>query len=163
MIRLRCWRPCGSSVSGKGVDPYERQRRSAARREEATAAVLARLDPVRARAFRRLVHWAQSVAPIREDALADVGLAWPQVRRMLAEIGRRLQQAGVINEPNDVFWLHRTEIDEGLAALLIKWSSARSCGAGSGGRRRRSCCPRAAGGTCSGGGCQRHRKSRPAM
>ena len=29
-------------------------------------------------AFRRLLHWAQSVAPIREDALADVGLAWPQ-------------------------------------------------------------------------------------
>jgi rifampicin phosphotransferase len=104
-------------VSGKGVDPYERQLRSATRREEATAAVLARLDPVRAKAFRRLVDWAQRVAPIREDALADVGLAWPQVRRMLAEIGRRLQQAGVINEPSDVFWLHRTEIDEGLGSL----------------------------------------------
>src|SRR4030095_9050531 len=49
-------------VSGNGVDPYERQRRLAMRREEATAAVLARLDPARARAFRRLVHWAQSAA-----------------------------------------------------------------------------------------------------
>jgi phosphohistidine swiveling domain-containing protein len=104
-------------VSGKGLDPYERQRRLAARREEATAAALARLDPVRARAFRRLLHWAQSVAPVREDALADVGLAWPQARRMLREIGRRLQQAGVINEPGDVFWLQRTEIDEGLGSL----------------------------------------------
>jgi rifampicin phosphotransferase len=104
-------------VNGGGVDPYERQRGLAARREEATAAILARLDPARARAFRRLVHWAQSVAPVREDALADVGLAWPQARRMLLEIGRRLQQAGVINEPNDVFWLHRTEIDEGLDSL----------------------------------------------
>jgi phosphohistidine swiveling domain-containing protein len=104
-------------VSGKGVDPYERQRRFATRREEATAAVLARVDPVRARGFRRLLHWAQTAAPVREDALADVGLAWPQVRRMLLEIGRRLQQAGVINEPNDVFWLHRTEIDEGLDSL----------------------------------------------
>ena len=36
---------------------------------------------------------------------------------MLLEIGRRLQQAGVINEPNDVFWLHRSEIDEGLDSL----------------------------------------------
>ena len=104
-------------ASGKGVDPYERQRRLATRREEATAAVLARLDPVRARPFRRLLHWAQSVAPVREDALADVGLAWPQVRRMLLEIGRRLQQAGVINKPNDLFWLHRPEIDEGLGSL----------------------------------------------
>jgi phosphohistidine swiveling domain-containing protein len=104
-------------VSGKGVDPYERQRRFATRREEATAVVLARLDPARAKAFRRLLHWAQSAAPIREDALADVGLAWPQVRRMLLEIGRRLQQAGVINDPNDVFWLHRTEIDESSGSL----------------------------------------------
>ena len=104
-------------VSGKGADPYERQRHFAKRREEAMAAVLARLDPVRARTFRRLLHWAQSAAPIREDALADVGLAWPQVRRMLLEIGRRLQQVGVINEPSDVFWLQRTEIDESLGSL----------------------------------------------
>jgi phosphohistidine swiveling domain-containing protein len=104
-------------VSGKGVDPYERQRRLAMRREEATAAVLARLDPARARAFRRLVHWAQSAAPVREDALADVGLGWPQLRRMLAEIGRRLQQAGVINEPDDVYWLRRREIEDGVGDL----------------------------------------------
>jgi rifampicin phosphotransferase len=107
-------------VSGKGLDPYERQRSLATRREEATAAVLARLDPTRARAFRRLLHWAQTVAPVREDALADVGLAWPQARRMLLEIGRRLQQAGVITEPGDVFWLHRTEIEEGLGSLAAQ-------------------------------------------
>ena len=95
-------------VSGKGVDPYERQRRVRDPPRGGAAAVLARLDPLRAKAFRRLVRWAQNVAPIREDALADVGLAWPQVRRMLLEIGRRLQQAGVINNPNDVFWLHRS-------------------------------------------------------
>ena len=104
-------------VSGKGVDPYDRQQRSATRREEAATAVLARLDPVRVKAFSRLLHWAQAAAPVREDALADVGLAWPQVRRMLAEIGRRLQRAGVIDEPDDVFWLRRAEIDEGLGSL----------------------------------------------
>ena len=104
-------------VSGKGADPYERQRRLARRRDEATATVLARLDPARAKAFRRLVRWAQRVAPMREDALADVGLAWPELRRMLAEVGRRLQRAGVINEPDDVFWLQRSEINEGLGSL----------------------------------------------
>jgi rifampicin phosphotransferase len=104
-------------VSGKGVDPYERQQRSATRREEATAAVLARLDQVRARPFLRLLHWAQRVAPVREDALADVGLAWPLLRRMLADIGRRLQHAGVIKKPEDVFWLHRSEIEDGVGDL----------------------------------------------
>jgi rifampicin phosphotransferase len=105
-------------VSGKGVDPYERQQSSAARREAATAAVLSRLDPVRAKPFRRLLHWAQRVAPVREDALADVGLAWPQLRRMLAEIGRRLQQAGVINEPDDVYWLRRSEVVDAAGKLV---------------------------------------------
>jgi rifampicin phosphotransferase len=104
-------------VSGKGADPYERQRRMARRRDEATAVVLARLDPVRAKAFRRLVRWAQRLAPLREDALADVGLAWPELRRMLAEVGRRLERAGVINKPDDVYWLHRFEIDESLGSL----------------------------------------------
>ena len=104
-------------VSGKGVDPYERQQRSAARREEATAAVLTRLDAVRAMPIRRLLRWAQGVAPVREDALADVGLAWPQLRRMLAEIGRRHQQASVINEPDEVYWLRRKEIEDGVGNL----------------------------------------------
>ena len=104
-------------VSGKGVDPYERQQRSAASREEATAAVLTRLDAVRAMPIRRLLRWAQRVAPVREDALADVGLAWPQLRRMLAEIGRRLQQASVINEPDEVYWLRRKEIEDGVGNL----------------------------------------------
>jgi rifampicin phosphotransferase len=104
-------------VSGKGSDPYERQRNLATRREQATAAVLARLDPVRTKPFRRLLHWAQSVAPVREDALADVGLAWPQARRMLREIGRRLQEAAVIAEPDDVFWLHHNEINEAIGSL----------------------------------------------
>ena len=72
--------------------------------------VAARLDPVRRAAFLRLLRWAQSIAPLREDALADVGLAWPQLRRMLHELGSRLVAAGAIERPDDVFWLHRAEI-----------------------------------------------------
>ena len=62
-----------------------------------TAAVLARLDPAAAGRFTRLLRWAQGIAPVREDALADIGLAWPQMRRMLLELGRRLVGAGVID------------------------------------------------------------------
>ena len=93
-----------------GADPHERQRRSAQRREAETAAVIDRLDPVRGALFTRLLRWAQGIAPVREDALADVGLAWPRLRRMLRELGRRLVAAGVIDHPDDVFWLHRDEV-----------------------------------------------------
>ena len=42
--------------------------------------------------------WAQSVAPMREDALSDVGLAWPLMRRMLLEMGHRLRDTGAIEK-----------------------------------------------------------------
>ncbi|MBV9314520.1 MAG: hypothetical protein JO100_12495 [Pseudonocardia sp.] len=97
-------------LGGHGGDPYQRQNQSAARREEQTRAILARLDSVRRAGFGRLLRWAQSNAPVREDALADIGLAWPLVRRMLLELGRRLVGAGVITEASDVFWLRAHEL-----------------------------------------------------
>jgi rifampicin phosphotransferase len=47
---------------------------------------------------------------MREDALSDVGLAWPLMRRMLLELGRRLRDTGAIEEGSDVFWLGRDEL-----------------------------------------------------
>ncbi|SKB35751.1 phosphoenolpyruvate synthase [Arthrobacter sp. 49Tsu3.1M3] len=106
-------------LRGQGNDPYERQRLSAARREDETSQIVARLGPRRRAAFLRLLRWAQNAAPIREDALADVGLAWPLLRRMLFELGRRLVGSAVIAEPADVFWLRlrelRSAVEFGLA------------------------------------------------
>jgi pyruvate,water dikinase len=107
-------------LRGHGNDPHERQRLSAARREDQTNQAITRLGPKRRAAFLRLLRWAQRAAPIREDALADVGLAWPLLRRMLLELGQRLVDSAVIAEPADVFWLRRQELQSavefGLAA-----------------------------------------------
>ena len=107
-------------LRGQGNDPHERQRLSAERRENQTNQAITRLGPKRKAAFLRLLRWAQNAAPIREDALADVGLAWPLLRRMLLELGRRLVDSAVIAEPADVFWLRRQELQSavefGLAA-----------------------------------------------
>ena len=97
-------------LRGEGADPNRRQADSVRRRERATAQVTARLDPVRRAVFSRLLRWAQEMAPVREDALGDIGLAWPQLRRMLLELGRRLVGAGVVDRPEDVFWLRRDEL-----------------------------------------------------
>ncbi|HWM57523.1 MAG TPA: PEP/pyruvate-binding domain-containing protein [Pseudonocardia sp.] len=97
-------------LRGEGADPTQRQAASAARREQATRDVLGRLDPVRRAVFGRLLRWAQGIAPVREDALGDIGLAWPQVRRLLLELGQRLVDAGVCDRPEDVFWLRRDEV-----------------------------------------------------
>jgi pyruvate,water dikinase len=97
-------------LRGQGNDPHERQRLSAARREDETSRTIARLGPKRRAAFLRLLRWAQNAAPIREDALADVGLAWPLLRRMLFELGQRLVDSSVIAGPADVFWLRHREL-----------------------------------------------------
>lgn len=97
-------------AGGGGSDPHERQRRTAAQRTELTHLVRARLDPVRRALFDRLLAAAQSTGPVREDALADVGLAWPAMRRMLRELGRRLALEGVVAQADDVFWLHHDEL-----------------------------------------------------
>jgi pyruvate,water dikinase len=97
-------------LAGHGSDPDERRRRTAARREQLTRTMRARLDPVRRVLFDRTLRWAQGAGPVREDALADVGLAWPVMRRMLLELGDRLVAAGVVAERADVFWLHSDEL-----------------------------------------------------
>ena len=104
-------------LRGEGQNPHQRQRRTAAGRAEATQAVLERLDVPRRNVFSSLLNWAQDVAPVREDALADVGLAWPVMRRMLLELGRRLTEAGAVEKPADVFWLRRDELEATAASL----------------------------------------------
>ena len=103
-------------LSGQSADPYERQRKMQQKRDAATVVIRRRLDPVRRGTFDTLLRRAQAIAPIREDALADVGLAWPQLRRMLAELGRRLVAHDAVDRPDDVYWCRRTEIEAALGA-----------------------------------------------
>jgi phosphohistidine swiveling domain-containing protein len=104
-------------VSGQGRDPYQRQAAATAAREQAAASVLARLRGPRLRLFRSLLGWAQRCAPLREDTLADVGLGWPVLRRILREAGRRLAAAGALAEQDDVYWLKREELEEEARAI----------------------------------------------
>jgi phosphohistidine swiveling domain-containing protein len=104
-------------LSDQAPNPYERQAATEAARKQATRVMVARLHGFRLRTFQRLVEWAQRLAPLREDALADVGLGWPVVRHMLGEIGRRLVTRKVIDTPDDVFWLTIDQLQEAASAL----------------------------------------------
>ena len=104
-------------VEGQGRNPYERQAAATAAREQAAERLLARLSGLRLRWFKRALRWAQSWAPLREDALADVGLGWPVLRRILREAGRRMVAAGAMAECDEVFWLKWEEVQ--AAARLL--------------------------------------------
>jgi pyruvate,water dikinase len=105
------------TLRGEGADPHLRQGSLAARREAATETALARVKCFRRWAFAKTLNWAQSLARIREDGLADIGLGYPALRRVLHALGRRLVSAQVLQEPGDVFWLEHKELTQAVSIL----------------------------------------------
>ncbi len=104
-------------LNSQGIDPYKRQEAAAERREQATRAMENRLRGFRLKAFRKNLARAQRYAPLREDGLADIGLGYPLLRRMLRELGCRFTDAGAMEHPDDIFWLEQDEVD-GTAAKI---------------------------------------------
>jgi len=104
-------------LGGEGTNPHTRQQAAVERREAATQAMMHRLKGLRLKLFCKLIVPAQRYAPLREDGLADVGLAYPLLRQMLRELGRRFAGAGLIDQPDDIFWLHQDEVQQAAARL----------------------------------------------
>jgi phosphoenolpyruvate synthase/pyruvate phosphate dikinase len=104
-------------ISGEGKNPYERQQTYAERREEVVASTRTRLRGIKRWAFEKALKWAQSQAPLREDGIAEIGLAYPALRRMLKELGNRFVVAGAIQYPDDIYWLEADEVRSAVVAL----------------------------------------------
>ncbi|MCA9922813.1 MAG: hypothetical protein KC421_10590 [Anaerolineales bacterium] len=105
-------------VGGQGNDPHRRQAALAEKREAAMAAVRARYRRgLRRWLFEKTVGWARTAIPLREEGLADIGLGWPLLREMLLEIGRRAVAAGLLDRPDEIFWLREGEVETAVAAL----------------------------------------------
>lgn len=117
---------CKYYLRGGGVDPRARQQVIATRRERATQRLLQRLGPVRRRIVRKFLAPAQRFAPLREDALAEVGLAYPLLRQMLLGLGHRLHDGGMIAAAEDIFWLRQDEVKAASVQLGqdsgLQWS-----------------------------------------
>jgi len=97
-------------LRGQGVNPYTRQQESEKRREQAVLTMQLRLKGFRLKWFNKYLASAQKYAPLREDGLAEIGLAYPLIRQMLRELGHRFAKCGVISTPDDIFWLTQEEL-----------------------------------------------------
>jgi pyruvate,water dikinase len=104
-------------LRGKGADPYERQKRLEQQRQQAVADLMDRARGLRGWAVRKAYGWAESMAQVREDSVGSIGLAYPRLRQLLMELGRRMAEAGAIPEPTDIFWLEASEIESSVASL----------------------------------------------
>jgi phosphoenolpyruvate synthase/pyruvate phosphate dikinase len=99
-------------LEGKAGDPYKRQKASEQERLETTRTMLERVKGVKAWLFRWALTWGQTMAPVREDALAEIGLAYPRIRSLLAELGKRFAKAGAIHQKEDIYWLEKEEVND---------------------------------------------------
>jgi phosphoenolpyruvate synthase/pyruvate phosphate dikinase len=97
-------------LRGEGTNPYERQQASQQKRIETAETMLNRLKGLKLWLFRTVLKWAQSLSEVREDALAEMGLAYPKMRELLRELGQRFVEASVIESAADIFWLEKDEI-----------------------------------------------------
>jgi len=110
-------------VAGQGKSPYNRQQEYAERREAAVASVRQRIGGIRRWLFEKTLRWAQSQAPLREDGIAEIGLGYPALRRLLHELGDRLAGAGAIAAAGDIYWLTQDE----LMAAVQAMETGRAC------------------------------------
>jgi pyruvate,water dikinase len=98
-------------LRGQGDNPHECQHASAAKRIQTTETMRNRLKGFKRWAFIKALNWGQSLAEVREDALAEIGLGYPILRAMLGELGSRLVTAGAIQQADDIYWLEKPEIE----------------------------------------------------
>jgi pyruvate,water dikinase len=107
---LDWWYPL-APMQDAAVSEEDSERLAQARHtaEEQTLAALAD-SPRRLRSFNRLLADAQHLVGVREEQVDEWTLPWPVMRRAVVRIGEALVQRGVITNPDDVFFLTRTEV-----------------------------------------------------
>jgi pyruvate,water dikinase len=112
-----------AQVERPGRDVQARRADIARERDRLIEATARSLDPLRRGLFLKILRLAWRLAPYREEALFYVGVAWPALRRLALELGRRLADRGALERPDDVFYLTSAELlllsqeENGLAQL----------------------------------------------
>jgi pyruvate,water dikinase len=104
-------------MHGKSRSPYERIQEQEQKRLSAAETILKRTHRPLSGWFETSLSRAQKFSLLREDGLAEIGLGYPLLRKLLLELGRRLVQAGTVERAEDVFWLREEEVRSAIAGL----------------------------------------------
>lgn len=81
-------------------------------REAQSAELGSRLDPLRALAFSKLQRATAASLALRERSRLKQALLYRRLRQIALALGARWREAGLLVEPEDVFFLHWQEILE---------------------------------------------------
>ncbi len=104
-------------IDGTIKSPYERQQVARERREAAMQTIMNRSKGLKRKIFRTTLRWAQHLSPWREDGIANIGLGYPLLRAMLAELGSRFTRLGWLDQAQDIYWLTAEEVERSISGL----------------------------------------------
>ncbi|MEE8397998.1 MAG: PEP/pyruvate-binding domain-containing protein [Desulfobacterales bacterium] len=103
-------------VQNKNYNPKQHEEQARAKREKAMQEITALLDGLQYWQLRYRLWFTGKYYPIREESCFVLGTAWPVLRPMASELGRRLVDVGTLADPEDIYFLWTAEIEPALEA-----------------------------------------------
>ena len=107
-------------VADRDYNPERHEIEATRKREQALADIEQLLDGLPYWQFR-FRHWfTHRFYWIREESMFYLGSAWPVLRPLAAELGRRLVDVGTFGLAEDIYYCVTAELREAIAALKVK-------------------------------------------
>ncbi len=105
-------------VANRDYSPARHGIDASAKREKALADIEQLLDGLEYWQFRFRLWFTYRFYSIREETMFHLGSAWPVLRPLAAELGRRLVEAGTFGRPGDLYFCVTSEIRDAIEARV---------------------------------------------
>jgi rifampicin phosphotransferase len=101
-------------VRRKDYDPEQHEQKASRKKEKALKEIGGLLTGLLYWQFRYRLWFANKYYPMREESCFILGMAWPVLRPLAAELGRRMVEVGTFMQPDDVYHMYTAELDEAM-------------------------------------------------
>ncbi len=101
-------------VRREDYDPKQHEEEAARKKEKAMKEIRELLKGLQYWQFRYRLWFANKFYPMREESCFVLGMAWPALRPMAAELGRRMVEVGTFKQPDDVYHMYTAELEEAM-------------------------------------------------
>ncbi|RPG50866.1 MAG: hypothetical protein CBB61_002915 [Gammaproteobacteria bacterium TMED1] len=108
-----------SQVQDKNYDPLVQQTEVNRKRKAAMREIREVLREQQLWQFRWHLWKARYFYPFREEVVFWLGGAWPVLRGMANELGKRMVKIGTFNSPDDIYFLRSESIDKAIEARAV--------------------------------------------
>ncbi len=104
-------------VSDDNYNPKNHETEATKKREKAMEDILQLLEGLQYWQFRYRHWFTHRFYYIREEVMYYLYMAWPALRRLTLELGRRLTDVGTLSSKDEIFYLVMDELKQSVEAL----------------------------------------------